>query len=149
MTLSKTFPFVLNTPLIPQTSRPQHPDSLSHTHTHTHTEMLKGEKYSTFTNIHTPLSSGQIGAVSQLLEMWQLRRALDMQASALWLISTAQLCRAIAAWLALQESFLFSPPPPLSDSSSLPLRPSPSQLCSPLPCPWLPLLLIAVWELHY
>ena len=36
MTLSKTFPFVLNTPLIPQTSRSQHPDSLSHTHTHTH-----------------------------------------------------------------------------------------------------------------
>lgn len=46
--------------------------------------------------------------MSQLLEMWQLRQALDMQASALWLISTAQLCRAIAAWLAPQDSFLFS-----------------------------------------
>ncbi len=39
--------------------------------------------------------------------MWQPRQALDMQASALWLISTAQLCREIAAWLALQKAFSF------------------------------------------
>lgn len=40
------------------------------------------------------------------LEMWQLRQTLDMQASALWLISAPQLCRAIAAWLALQKKAL-------------------------------------------
>lgn len=45
--------------------------------------------------------------MSQLLEMWQLRQALDMQASAMWLIFTAQLCRAIAAWLAPQKAFSF------------------------------------------
>lgn len=37
------------------------------------------------------------------LEMWQLRRALDMQASAMWLIFAAQLCRAIAARLASER----------------------------------------------
>lgn len=44
---------------------------------------------------------------------WQLRQALDMQASALWLISAAQLCRAIAARLVQQKKlspfFFFSP----------------------------------------
>lgn len=48
----------------------------------------------------------QIRVGSQLLEMWQVRKTLDMQASALWLISTTQLCRATSAWLVLKKVFL-------------------------------------------
>lgn len=140
MTLSKTFPFCLQHLLIPQTFRPQHTDS----HTHTHTHILNGGENTVHSQTYTPVLQ-RIRAVSQLLEMWQLRQTLDMQASALWLISTAQLCRAIAAWLAPQKafSFLF-----LSYFSSF-------SLCLLLQffdfsaVPMASLLLIAVLERHY
>lgn len=93
MTLPKTFSLCFERLLIPQTSRPQH------THTNRGVNIQHIHK-------HSPVLH-QIWTVSQLLEMWQVRQALDMQASALWLISTAQLCRAIAAWLARQKKLFF------------------------------------------
>lgn len=83
----------------------QPPTNPTNIQTETHWQLHIGREYSTFANMHP--CAQQIRAVSHLLEMWQLRQALDMQASALWLISAAQLCRAIAAWLALQKAFSF------------------------------------------
>lgn len=58
----------------------------------------------TFTNTHVLY---KIRVVSQVWEMLQLRQTLDMQACTSWLISTAQLCRAIAAWLPWKKAFSF------------------------------------------
>lgn len=69
MTLSKTFPFCLQHLLIPQTFRPQHTDS----HTHTHIE--RRGKYSAFTNIHSCPPANQscesaIGNVATKANTW-------------------------------------------------------------------------------